>query len=73
MASLDAGQAPDGTTWTAGHDHTAFLDMAQYFIQQYKTGTAPAITQDKVYFYYRTSSVSAVASKSFRSFLRSTF
>lgn len=61
IGPLDAGQAPEGTTWTDGHDHLAFLDMSQYFIQHYKTGKAPTITHDAVYFYYRCSSVSAVA------------
>ncbi|MBW0485707.1 hypothetical protein O181_025422 [Austropuccinia psidii MF-1] len=53
---------PDDTTWVTGFEHTSWLTMTDYFIQWYKTGSQPAITEDKVYFNYRPHSRSAVAS-----------
>lgn len=44
-----------------GFDHTAWLDMSDYFIQWYKTGSQPTIKEDTVYYNYRPHSVNAVA------------
>jgi glucan endo-1,3-alpha-glucosidase len=41
------------------HSHYAVTDLLPYFIQWYKTGTQPAITQDAVYYAYRTQPASA--------------
>jgi len=48
------------TTFWKGHwgpmlSHTAFLDASRYYIAWYKTGTPPAITEDAIYYFYRTS------------------
>jgi len=56
-----AGTPPPGTTWLRGFDHQAWLNMTDYFIKWYKTGSPPAITEDQVYYHYRPHSVSAVA------------
>jgi glucan endo-1,3-alpha-glucosidase len=39
------------------HSHYAFTDLLKYYIQWYKTGSQPAITQDSVYWFYRTQSM----------------
>lgn len=46
---------------SSGFDHQSWLDMTDYFIKWYKTGSPPAITQDKVYYNYRPHSATAVA------------
>lgn len=56
-----AGSPPAGTNWISGFDHQAWLDMTDYFIKWYKTGSPPTITQDKVYYNYRPHSATAVA------------
>ncbi|POW03033.1 hypothetical protein PSTT_11390 [Puccinia striiformis] len=56
-----AGTPPAGTTWISGFDHQAWLDMTDYFIKWYKTGSPPAITEDKVYYNYRPHSATAFA------------
>lgn len=56
-----SGSPPSGTTWISGFDHQSWLDMTDYFIKWYKTGSPPAITQDKVYYNYRPHSATAVA------------
>ncbi|MFM0368469.1 endo-1,3-alpha-glucanase family glycosylhydrolase [Paraburkholderia aspalathi] len=33
--------------------HSAYLDASRYFIEWFKHGTAPVITQDKFYYFYR--------------------
>lgn len=57
-----AGSPPAGTNWLSGFDHQSWLDMTDYFITWYKTGSPPAITQDKVYYNYRPHAAMAVAS-----------
>ncbi|EFP74200.2 hypothetical protein PGT21_035773 [Puccinia graminis f. sp. tritici] len=56
-----AGSPPAGTSWISGFDHQAWLDMTDYFIKWYKTGSPPAITEDKVYYNYRPHAAAAVA------------
>jgi hypothetical protein len=48
---------------SSGFDHQAWLDMTDYFIKWYKTGSPPAITEDKVYYNYRPHAAAAVASE----------
>jgi glucan endo-1,3-alpha-glucosidase len=51
------GAFPAGSeVWTIGYDHTAWLDMASYYIAAYKQGSFPNVQNDKVYFWYRTHS-----------------
>jgi glucan endo-1,3-alpha-glucosidase len=33
--------------------HTAYLDASRYFIEWFKSGAAPAINQDRFYYFYR--------------------
>ncbi|KAJ7871726.1 glycosyl hydrolase family 71-domain-containing protein [Mycena leptocephala] len=44
---------PAGTTWADGYPHTAWFDMSAYYIQAFKTGVYPAITQDVIYYWAR--------------------
>eukprot|EP01018_Ginkgo_biloba_P039941 Gb_40414 [translate_table: standard] len=43
-------------TDVAGFPHRAFLELGQYYIRWYKTGTQPAITEDSMYMFYYTHS-----------------
>jgi glucan endo-1,3-alpha-glucosidase len=36
-----------------GFDHQGWLEMSDYYIQAFKTGTYPTISQDKVYLWAR--------------------
>jgi glucan endo-1,3-alpha-glucosidase len=42
--------------------HKGFAELNKYFIDWYKSGIQPAITTDKIYFFYRTHPKDAVAS-----------
>ncbi|GLJ34602.1 hypothetical protein SUGI_0695910 [Cryptomeria japonica] len=42
----------------SGYTHRAFLELGQYYIRWYKSGRAPAITQDSLYMFYDTQSKS---------------
>ncbi|KAJ7091081.1 glycosyl hydrolase family 71-domain-containing protein [Mycena epipterygia] len=42
-----------GTTWADGYPHTAWFDMSAYYIQAFKTGMYPPITQDVIYYWAR--------------------
>ncbi|KAF9068884.1 glycoside hydrolase [Rhodocollybia butyracea] len=44
---------PSGTTWATGFPHTGFFDLSAYYIQAFKTGEYPAITEDVIYFWLR--------------------
>ncbi|KAF9068887.1 glycosyl hydrolase family 71-domain-containing protein [Rhodocollybia butyracea] len=44
---------PSGTTWATGFPHTGFFDLSAYYIQAFKTGEYPAITEDIIYFRLR--------------------
>ncbi len=48
--------------WVRGRDHTAWADLGKYYISAYKAGRYPAITTNKVYWWYRGHSRDAVAS-----------
>ena len=49
----DAGQG-NSHNWCDGFDHQSWLDMAGYYIQAYKNGGYPSIDNDRVYYWYRT-------------------
>ncbi|KAJ3352197.1 hypothetical protein HDU83_008248 [Entophlyctis luteolus] len=51
----------DGTHKSV-NDHEAFGVLSSFFISWYKNGIQPAITDDKVFFWFRTHSSTAVAS-----------
>lgn len=41
--------------------HVGYAELSKYYIQWYKTGTKPRITQDKMFIFYRTHPKDAVA------------
>jgi glucan endo-1,3-alpha-glucosidase len=43
------------------YSHAGFLELFKRYISWYKTGVQPPITQDALYYYYRTHSTNAVA------------
>ncbi|SJL03781.1 uncharacterized protein ARMOST_07138 [Armillaria ostoyae] len=43
----------DAAAYITGIDHAAWRIVAQYYISYFKAGTAPAITEDQVVFWYR--------------------
>ncbi|KIP05382.1 glycoside hydrolase family 71 protein [Phlebiopsis gigantea 11061_1 CR5-6] len=47
------GAQPNSQAWVDGFDHTAWLDMTNYFATGYKTGSYPVITEDKLYLWAR--------------------
>ena len=47
------GAQPNSQAWVDGMDHTAWLDLTKYYAEYYKTGEAPAITEDKIYLWAR--------------------
>eukprot|EP00026_Physarum_polycephalum_P005097 Phypoly_transcript_05125.p1 GENE.Phypoly_transcript_05125~~Phypoly_transcript_05125.p1 ORF type:complete len:604 (+),score=109.53 Phypoly_transcript_05125:158-1969(+) len=50
----DTRDMPDGSKdYVNGMDHTAWMDTLPYFIEYYKTGVAPQVSQDVVVYYYR--------------------
>eukprot|EP00026_Physarum_polycephalum_P009348 Phypoly_transcript_09469.p1 GENE.Phypoly_transcript_09469~~Phypoly_transcript_09469.p1 ORF type:complete len:450 (+),score=74.78 Phypoly_transcript_09469:164-1351(+) len=55
----------NATNYVNGFPHTAWLDTLPYFIQSYKNGYAPPVTQDIVVFWYRPFLKNAVASDPF--------
>lgn len=60
-------------TWNDYSEHTAvapsvgtqsaFTDLAAYYIAQFKTGQAPALTRDALYYFYRKHSTTAKPTK----------
>ena len=48
--------------WTTGFDHTAWASLASYYIQAYKNAAYPAISANKLYWWYRSHPKSASAS-----------
>ncbi|KAJ7048982.1 glycoside hydrolase [Mycena amicta] len=53
---------PAGTTWADGYPHTAWFDMSAYYIQAFKTGVYPQITQDVIYYWARPHPHTAIVS-----------
>lgn len=50
------------SSWCDGFDHTPWISLASYYIQAYKNAAYPAITSNKLYWWYRSHPKSAVAS-----------
>jgi glucan endo-1,3-alpha-glucosidase len=44
-----------------GFPHLAYLELSEHYIRWYKTGQEPAISEDKLFYFYRTHSKNAVA------------
>ncbi|KZT21896.1 glycoside hydrolase family 71 protein [Neolentinus lepideus HHB14362 ss-1] len=47
--------------WTVGYDHQGWLDLLEYYIQAYKTGVYPTVSEDRVFFWSRLSPAAANA------------
>jgi len=43
----------DAAAYVDGFPHSAWRTIAQYYISWYKTGSAPAVTNDEIVFWYR--------------------
>lgn len=52
IAPVDGAQ-PNSQGWVDGFDHSAWLDMTQFYSTYFKTGQQPEITDDKVYVWSR--------------------
>ncbi|KAJ7209199.1 glycoside hydrolase family 71 protein [Mycena pura] len=55
------GAQPNSQAWVDGFDHQGWLDIMQYYIGYYKTGTAPAISQDRIFLWAKLYPTAAVA------------
>lgn len=51
----------NASAWCSGHDHTAWQELASYYIQAYKNAAYPTITSNKLFWWYRTQSKDAAA------------
>ncbi|OSD07718.1 glycoside hydrolase family 71 protein [Trametes coccinea BRFM310] len=47
------GMQPQSQAWVNGFDHQPWLDLMQYYIAAYKTGSYPAIGKDRVFLWGR--------------------
>ena len=56
------GAQPNSQAWVDGYDHTPLLEVSRYYNTAFKTGSYPAITQDKIYLSARTHPAYASAS-----------
>lgn len=56
------GDQPKSNAWVDGFNHTAWLDMTQYYATAFKTGSFPAIEKDKLIMWARPHVASATAS-----------
>ncbi|KAF8798939.1 glycoside hydrolase family 71 protein [Phlegmacium glaucopus] len=56
------GAQPNSQAWTDGMNHTAWLDLTQYYATAFKTGEYPAIEKDKIVIWSRPHSTRAKTS-----------
>ncbi|CAG8667788.1 7841_t:CDS:2 [Acaulospora colombiana] len=47
------GAQPNSQAWVDGFDHQGWLELSTYYIEAFKTGIYPSITQDKVFLWAR--------------------
>ncbi|KAF4573215.1 hypothetical protein EYR36_007725 [Pleurotus pulmonarius] len=47
------GAQPNSQAWVNGFDHQGWLDLNQYYIEAYKTGSYPSISRDHVFLWAR--------------------
>ncbi|KAF4604919.1 hypothetical protein EYR40_003702 [Pleurotus pulmonarius] len=47
------GAQPNSQAWVNGFDHQGWLDLNQYYIEAYKTGSYPSISRDRVFLWAR--------------------
>ncbi|CAI6334123.1 unnamed protein product [Periconia digitata] len=58
VIDLPAGSTVDGAAWSSDMPHHGWLEMALPYIKAFKSGaTAPAIEEEKLVYWYRTSRV----------------
>ena len=66
--SPTVGALPSGSeVWVDGFSHEALLDVTQYYAAAFKTGTYPAVTQDKVIWWARPHPKAATATSDYMS------
>ncbi|KAF9484188.1 hypothetical protein BDN70DRAFT_181683 [Pholiota conissans] len=56
------GAQPTGTFYAQDYPHTAWFDLSEYYIKAFQTGSYPAITSSKIYFWARPHPAGASAS-----------
>ncbi|THH26891.1 hypothetical protein EUX98_g7296 [Antrodiella citrinella] len=56
------GVQPMSQSWVNGFDHTGWLDLMQYYITAYKTGTYPVVTKDRTFLWGRLYPAAATSS-----------
>ncbi|KAL0959330.1 hypothetical protein HGRIS_014591 [Hohenbuehelia grisea] len=47
------GAQPNSQSWVNGFEHQPWLDLLQYYIQAFKTGSFPPISRDRVFLWAR--------------------
>ncbi|KAH8096821.1 glycoside hydrolase family 71 protein [Cristinia sonorae] len=47
------GVQPMSQSWVNGFDHQGWLDLMQYYISAFKTGSYPTVTKDKIFLWGR--------------------
>jgi len=53
------GAQPNSQAWTNGMNHTAWLELTQYYATAYKTGQYPTIEKDQIFMWSRPHSANA--------------
>jgi len=56
------GSQPNSQAWVNGFDHQGWLDIMQYYIEYYKTGSAPSISKDRIFLWAKLFATNATAS-----------
>ncbi|KAJ7291761.1 glycoside hydrolase family 71 protein [Mycena rebaudengoi] len=56
------GSQPNSEAWVTGFDHQGWLDIMQYYIAYYKTGSAPPIPTDRIFLWAKLYPTGAAAS-----------
>ncbi|KAJ7099747.1 glycoside hydrolase family 71 protein [Mycena epipterygia] len=55
------GSQPNSQAWVNGFDHQGWLDIMKYYIEYYKTGSAPTISKDRIFLWAKLYSTNATA------------
>ncbi|KAH9480430.1 Glucan endo-1,3-alpha-glucosidase agn1 [Psilocybe cubensis] len=61
VGPIKGDQPPQSRVWTDGFDHTAWLELTQYYATAYKTGSFPEVPKDKIVMWSRPHSTTAQA------------
>lgn len=59
ISPIKGDMPPTTRNWVDGMDHTGWLKLTKYYAQWFKTGSAPALTQDSIVMWARPQSVKA--------------